>query len=111
MTIKDQVHEFLELEKNENKIDEAGLDRIVLDAIYHGNLPPHHKTFERLWQNMASLFGAGLEITANALIKITCQILNNSEQLAKLRAELEESFPNVDEPLSARANQILKHGS
>jgi cytochrome P450 len=87
---------------------------VVLNSIYHSDLPPSEKTVERLYQDAFALVGAGTETTGLglSLIAITYHLLSNPQPLKMLQAELRSHFPTTlanNEVISYRALENLPY--
>jgi len=70
-------------------------------SIFHellaSNLPPHEKSYERLWQEGAALMGAAIETTSNTLNVALFHLSQNPEKLTLLKQELEQIMPYQNE--------------
>lgn len=81
--------------KDEQKIDAIGT------TVFHGiasnpNLPDADKTDERLLDEARVILGGGTDTSALTLAAITYHLLANPPILKKLRAELLEAIPDVE---------------
>lgn len=66
----------------------------IFHELLSSDLPPHEKSYERLWQEGSSLIGAGVETTSNTLNVILFNLLQNPSQLKCLKDELYSLMPN-----------------
>jgi cytochrome P450 len=71
----------------------------IVHAIVHSDLPPSDKTFNRVFEEVATVTGAAFETIANTLRLILFHVYTNDEILQRLRKEI-----NL---LSANSNQSL----
>jgi len=69
----------------------------IFSELFHGDLPPDEKSDRRLQDEAQLIIGAGLSTTGWTLSVGTFYILSNPSVLARLRKELEEAIPNIDE--------------
>lgn len=69
----------------------------VFSELLHGDLAPEHKTDIRLQDEAQLIIGAGLLTTGWTLSVATFYLLSNPEVLARLRKELKEAIPDVNE--------------
>ena len=60
----------------------------MIHHIVHSSLPPADKTFDRVFEEVATTTGAGYETTANALRLIMFHVFTNHEILGRLRDEI-----------------------
>lgn len=71
----------------------AGTDkkgqRTIIQEILDSKLPPHDKTFQRVFEDVTSISGAGLETVGSTLRFIFFHVFSNNEVLQNLRAELD----------------------
>lgn len=65
--------------------------RTIIHEILDSKLPPHDKTFKRVFQEVTSVSGAGFETIGGALRLIFFHVFNNSSTLEKLRTELDSA--------------------
>ncbi|KAF7509483.1 hypothetical protein GJ744_008046 [Endocarpon pusillum] len=64
----------------------------IFHEILSSDLPSEEKSYERLWQEGASLIGAGVETTSNTLNVILFHLLQNKTQLDRLQIELQSAM-------------------
>lgn len=69
----------------------------VFSELLHGDLPPEEKSDRRLQDEAQLIIGAGLSTTGWTLSVGTFYILSSPSVLARLRQELQEAIPKVDE--------------
>ncbi|KAI1129410.1 cytochrome P450 [Nemania abortiva] len=62
--------------------------RTMIHEIVDSNLPPSEKTFDRIFEDVATVTAAAYETTANALRLILYHIYSNEKILHTLRAEI-----------------------
>ena len=60
----------------------------MIHAIVRSDLPPTDKTFERVFEEVATVTGAAFETTANTFRLILYHVYTNEEILRRLRKEL-----------------------
>ena len=61
----------------------------MVHAIVQSDLPPEEKTLRHVSEDVATVTGAGFEMTASAVRLILFHVFSNTEILGRLRAELE----------------------
>ncbi|KAI1137268.1 cytochrome P450 [Hypoxylon sp. FL0543] len=62
--------------------------RTIVHEILDSKLPPQDKSFQRVFEDVSSVSGAGLETTGNVLRLIFFHVFSNTEILRRLREEL-----------------------
>ncbi|EPE32163.1 Cytochrome P450 [Glarea lozoyensis ATCC 20868] len=62
--------------------------RTIVNEIMNSNLPPVEKSFDRVFDEVVTVTGAGFETIANALRLIFYHVFSNDEILRTLRVEL-----------------------
>ncbi|KAI8631574.1 cytochrome P450 [Xylariaceae sp. FL1651] len=67
----------------------------IVRAILASKLPPSEKTFVRVFEDLSTIMGAGIETTASALRLILFHLYSDANMLERLRAEL-ASVDNID---------------
>lgn len=84
---------------------------VVLNSIYHSDLPPAEKSHQRLTQDAFALVSAGSETTSLTLTTTTFHLLSNPNLLTKLQNELREYFPTYksNDTISYRALEKLPY--
>lgn len=75
---------------------------VVLNSIYHSNLPPSEKSLGRLCDDAFTLVTAGGETTSLTLTTVTFHMLANPHIRAKLETELREHFPDCEKVIGYR---------
>jgi cytochrome P450 len=70
------------------------IQNTMVYAIVQSDLPPAEKSFDRVFEEVATVTGAGYETTANVLRLILYHVYSNKEILQHLREEL-ASISNV----------------
>ncbi|KAF3763269.1 cytochrome P450 [Cryphonectria parasitica EP155] len=74
--------------------------RTIVHEILDSKLPPHDKSFQRVFEDVSSVSGAGFETIGGALRLIFFHVFSDPEILQRLRAELDsakEKHPDVME--------------
>ena len=71
----------------------------IFHEMLHSDLPPHEKTFERLFQEAQVIIGGGILTTSWALTVAGFHIVDKPEVFRKLRAELLQAIPDPMGPL------------
>lgn len=66
----------------------------IFHELLSSGLPSKEKSFDRLWQEGASITGAGVETTANTPNVILFYLIQNPSKLRRLREELQSNFPD-----------------
>lgn len=66
----------------------------IFHELLSSDLPAEEKSFDRLWQEGASITGAGVETTSNTLNVILFYLIQNPPKLRRLREELQSTFPD-----------------
>lgn len=72
-------------------------ERTIVHEILESKLPPHEKTFLRVFEEVSTVTGAGFETTASALRLIFVNLFSNIEILHRLRDELSHINSQVGE--------------
>ena len=72
----------------------TGSNPTIFHEILSSDLPPHEKSYQRLWQEGSSLIGAGVETTSNTLNVIIFYLLQNPAHLRQLQEELDRLMPD-----------------
>lgn len=70
------------------------LQNTMIHHIVHSSLPPAEKTFDRVFEEIATVTGAGYETTANALRLIIYHVFTDDEILRRLRTEIASTSPS-----------------
>ncbi|ROV86947.1 hypothetical protein VMCG_10772 [Cytospora schulzeri] len=65
--------------------------RTIVHEILDSKLPPHDKSFQRVFEDVSSVSGAGIETPGGVLRLIFFHAFSNTEILQKLRTELEDA--------------------
>lgn len=68
--------------------NENSTSRTIVHEIVDSNLPPAEKAFDRVFDEVATVTGAGFETIANALRLIFYHVFSNTDILQRLRVEL-----------------------
>ncbi|EAQ90370.1 hypothetical protein CHGG_02305 [Chaetomium globosum CBS 148.51] len=71
----------------------------VIHEIVRSKLPPSDKTFERIFEEIATLTGAAFETTANALRLILFNVYSNPDILRRVRAEIVTAAATSPDPI------------
>lgn len=88
------------------KVDEASA-RTIFHELLVCDIPEQEKRLERLWQEGQIVIGAGTETTAWTLSAMLFYVLDDSEVLRKLQAELRAAIPDADDRASwSRLEQL-----
>jgi cytochrome P450 len=66
----------------------------IFHELLSSDLPDCEKSYERLWQEGSALIGAGVETTSNTLCVALYHLTQHPDELAHLRAELEQVMPD-----------------
>ena len=74
----------------------------LVHAIVHSDLPPTDKTFNRIFEEVATVTGAGFETTANTLRLIFYHVYTNDEILRRLRREIASVPTGPSEPIALK---------
>ena len=70
----------------------------MVHEIIHSNLPPADKTFNRIFEEIATVTGAGYETTANTLRLILYHVYANDDILQRIRKEIASISTHSPEP-------------
>ncbi|KAL9622226.1 MAG: hypothetical protein Q9160_003409 [Pyrenula sp. 1 TL-2023] len=81
----------------------------MVHAIVHSGLPPADKTFERVFEEVATVTGAGFETTGNAMRLILYHVYTDDEILQQLRKELASIHPQPPEPIALKDLEQLPY--
>ncbi|KAF2269980.1 cytochrome P450 [Lojkania enalia] len=81
----------------------------MVHAIVHSDLPPADKTFNRVFEEVATVTGAGFETTANTLRLILYHVYSNDEILQRLREEIASVTTQSTEPIQLKKLEQLPY--
>ncbi|KAF4630224.1 hypothetical protein G7Y89_g7918 [Cudoniella acicularis] len=81
----------------------------LFHELLQGDVPAREKSVNRLVQEAQIVVSAGTETTAWCLSVITFHLLSNPASLEKLRKELQEAIPDLDEPVSVEKIEQLPY--
>ena len=79
----------------QNEAYKTAEHKSVITSLLFSDLPAEEKTLDRVQQETMTIIGAGIDTTRNALTVATFHLLDKPDLLARLRAELNASFPDV----------------
>lgn len=86
------------------------LEDTIMHAIVRSGLPPAEKTFQRIFEETATVTGAGYETTANALRLTLFHTYTNRTILQRLRQELASAARDCpSEPIPLKALEQLPY--
>lgn len=88
--------------------DKAANDT-MLHAIVYSDLPPAEKSFERVFEEVATVTGAAFETTASALRLILYHVYTNDNILGRLRDEIASISPESSKPVSLKELEQLPY--
>lgn len=80
----------------------------VVHEIMNSKLPPSEKAFDRIFQDIATMSGAGFETTAGVMRMVIFHTYSNSDILQRLRAEL-ASVANPRSQIQLKALEQLPY--
>ncbi|EGD95987.1 hypothetical protein TESG_03448 [Trichophyton tonsurans CBS 112818] len=81
----------------------------LIYSIAHSDLPPAEKTFDRIFEEVATVTGAGLETISNTLRLILYHVYSSDEILQRLREEINAASTIVTEPLTLKELEQLPY--
>lgn len=81
----------------------------MVHAIVHSDLPPADKTFDRIFEEVATVTAAGFETTANTLRLILYHVYANDEILRRLRKEIASVSTMSSEPIALKKLEQLPY--
>lgn len=81
----------------------------MVHAIVHSDLPPAEKSFARVFDEVATVTGAGFETTANAMRLILFHVYSNADILQRLRDEVTAVQPSSSEPIPLKTLEQLPY--
>lgn len=81
----------------------------MVHEIVHSNLPPSDKTFDRIFEEIATVTGAGFETTANTLRLILYHVYTNGKILQRLRKEIASVSTDPSEPIALKQLEQLPY--
>ena len=81
----------------------------MVHAIVHSDLPPADKTFDRVFEEVATVTGAGFETTANTLRLILYHVYTSDEILRRLRKEIAPVPIQSSEPMALKRLEQLPY--
>lgn len=76
---------------------------------FHSNLLPIEKTFDRIFEEVATVTGGGFETTANTMRLILYHVYTNDEILQRLRKELASLSAKHSEPIELKKLEQLDY--
>ncbi|KAF1950750.1 cytochrome P450 [Byssothecium circinans] len=80
--------------------------KTIVYAIVHSDLPSTEKSFDRVFEEVATVTGAGFETTANTLRLILYHVYSNGEILQRLRTEIASVSSQNCPPTWMRLEQL-----
>ncbi|RFU78097.1 cytochrome p450 [Trichoderma arundinaceum] len=83
--------------------------RTIINAILESKLSPADKEFDRVFEEVSMMAGAGFETTAGALRLILFHVYSNPEILKKLRAELLAAGLSLPDNLELKSLEQLPY--
>jgi cytochrome P450 len=81
----------------------------IVHAIVHSDLPAAEKRFVRVFNEVATVTGAGFETTANAVRLILFHVYTDAGILQRLRDEINAAQPSSSEPISLKTIEQLPY--
>jgi cytochrome P450 len=81
----------------------------MVHAIVHSDLPPVDKTFDRVFEEIATVTDAGFETTANTLRLILYHVYTNGDILRQLREEIASVLTESSEPIALKKLEQLPY--
>ncbi|KAF2821517.1 trichodiene oxygenase [Ophiobolus disseminans] len=81
----------------------------MVHAIVQSDLPPSEKALERVFEEVATITGAGFETTGSALRLILFHIFSDADILRQIRDELSLASTNSSEPLPLKTLEQLPY--
>lgn len=87
-------------------------DKIKSTLIYsiaHSDLPPAEKTFDRIFEEVATVTGAGFETISNTLRLILYHVYSSDEILQRLKEEINAASTTVTGPLTLKELEQLPY--
>ncbi|EFY97821.2 Cytochrome P450 CYP5336A1 [Metarhizium robertsii ARSEF 23] len=81
----------------------------MVHAIVKSDLAPAEKSFERIYEEVATVTGAGFETSANALRLILFHVYTNDAILGRLREEISSLTTKSSEPITLRQLEQLPY--
>ncbi|KAI1325095.1 trichodiene oxygenase [Xylariaceae sp. FL0255] len=81
----------------------------IVHEIVRSKLPPRDKAFKRVFEDVASVSGAGFE-TVGAVLRLICfYVFDNSDILQKLRAEIDSAKSETPDVMSLKVLERLPY--
>lgn len=77
--------------------------------ILHSKLPPSEKTFDRIFEEIATVTGAAFETTASTLRLILFHVFSNKKILERLRIEITAATAKSPEPVHLQTLEQLPY--
>ena len=94
---------------NSDKTSHHNSHETIFHEILDSNLSPEEKSEQRLLQEATLVAAAGIETTSNTLNVITCYLLSDPSQLARLQKELQGAMPDPAELLPLQQLENLPY--
>ncbi|KAF4633285.1 hypothetical protein G7Y89_g4836 [Cudoniella acicularis] len=83
--------------------------RTIVHEMLDSGLPPAEKTFARVFDDVATVTGAGFETTASVLRLIIFHVFSNPETLQRLRSELASATAQYSDPVELKTLEQLPY--
>jgi cytochrome P450 len=90
-------------------LPDENVARTFVHEIIDSNLPPTEKTFDRIFDEVATVTGAGFETTSSVIRLFVYHVFSNAEILQRLRAEIESIATRSLDRLELRALEQLPY--
>ncbi|KAM5430386.1 hypothetical protein McanMca71_005682 [Microsporum canis] len=81
----------------------------IVYAITHSDLPPADKTFDRIFEELATITGAGFETISNTLRLILYHVYTNDTILQRLREEINKASTTSSKPVALKQLEKLPY--
>lgn len=81
----------------------------MVHMIYHSDLPPADKTFNRVFEELVTASGAGFESISNTLRLIFYHIYSNDSIMRRLREEIGTVSTGSSEPIALKKLEQLPY--
>lgn len=95
-TVRSQIQRIMSDHNSSGKSHKpTGSHSTVFEDLLDSDLRPQDKTLDLLYQEAASITGAGIETTKTALAVTSFHILDNPHVLERLRRELQQAAPDT----------------
>lgn len=92
-----------------SSLSEQGVQRTIVDEIVDSKLPAKDKSFQRVFEDVSSVSGAGFETLGSVLRLLVFHVFSNPKILGRLREELEVASQSNTDAIDFKALEKLPY--